>query len=227
MSMADTYPHHHRHRQPSHRLPLLATLAIVGQLVFAASALLLPIWSEYRLVGDNISELALGRYGSVQSAAFLGVGFGTLGLAFTIRQLTVGSRGSLVGSLLVAVYGAGAILCAVFPTDRIDSPVDLSSLSASGGIHILVTGVSFVCAIVGMFVLTRTLTRDDRWRSFPRWSVCFPAAGLVLFFLQTQGPLVGLMQRLLVAMPTAWLILVALEARSIATSTPTQRLPAN
>jgi hypothetical protein len=84
MSMADDYPH--RHRQPSHRLPLLETLAIVGQLVFAASALLLPIWSEYRLVGDNISELALGRYGIVLSAAFLSVGLGTLGLAFTISH---------------------------------------------------------------------------------------------------------------------------------------------
>jgi hypothetical protein len=35
----------------------------------------------------------------------------------------------------------------------------------------------------------------------------------VLVFLQTQGPLVGLIQRLLVAMPSAWLILVALRAR--------------
>jgi hypothetical protein len=119
MSMADNYPHRHRHRQPSHRLPLLATLAIIGQLVFAASALLLPIWSEYRLVGDNISELALGRYGIVQSAAFLSVGLGTLGLAFTIGQITVGSRGSLVGSLLVAVYGAEAILCHLHPTQRL------------------------------------------------------------------------------------------------------------
>jgi hypothetical protein len=38
------------------------------------------------LVGDNISELALGRYGIVLSAAFLSVGLGTLGLAFTISH---------------------------------------------------------------------------------------------------------------------------------------------
>jgi hypothetical protein len=200
-------------RRPTQRLSLLADLAVVGQLVFAASALLLPIWSQYGLVGDSISELALGRYGVVQTVAFLAVGLGTLGLAFAIRELTVSSWGSLVGSLLVAVYGAGAVLCAVFPTDRIDRPADLSSLSTSGMVHLLVTAVSFLCAIVGMFVLTRTFMRDDRWRPFPRWSVCLPAAALVLVFLQTQGPLVGLIQRLLVAMPSAWLILVALRAR--------------
>jgi hypothetical protein len=94
------------------------------------------------------------------------------------------------------VYGAGAIGSAVFPTDRIDSPADLSSLSATGAIHIGIALASFVCAIAGMFVLTRTFARDDRWRSFPRWALGFPAAALVLLFLQAEGPLVGLMQRL-------------------------------
>lgn len=204
-------------RQHAQRLSLLAGLAIVGQLILAASALLLPIWSEYGLIGDNISELALGRYGFAHTAAFLIVGLSTLGLALAIRELTAGSWGSFVGSLLIAIYGAGAILSAVFPTDRIDSPADLSSLSATGTIHIAVAMASFVCAIIGMFVLTRTVTRDDRWRSFPRWAVLFPAGALVLMFLQTQGPLVGLMQRLFVAIISAWLILVALKIRSIVT----------
>jgi hypothetical protein len=57
-------------------LSLLATLAIVGQLVLLASALLLPIWSQYSLIRDNISELALGRYGFLQTAAFVLAGSG-------------------------------------------------------------------------------------------------------------------------------------------------------
>jgi hypothetical protein len=43
-------------------LPQLAVLAVVGQLVLLASAWLLPAISEYHLVGDNISELAIGQY---------------------------------------------------------------------------------------------------------------------------------------------------------------------
>jgi hypothetical protein len=63
--------------QRSQSLSRLAALAIVGQLVLITTALLLPIWSEYSLIGDNISELALGRYGFVQAAAFLIAGLGT------------------------------------------------------------------------------------------------------------------------------------------------------
>jgi hypothetical protein len=47
--------------------------------------------------------------------------------------------------------------------------------------------VSFLSVIVGMLVLTRTFARDERWRSFPRWAVLFPAGALVLMFLQTQA----------------------------------------
>jgi hypothetical protein len=206
-------------QRPSRQLSLLATLAIVGQLVLAATALLLPIWSEHGLIGDNISELALGRFGYLHTAAFLAAGLGTLGLAYAIRQVTRGSWGSLVGSVLIAVYGAGAIGSAVFPTDRIDDPADLSSLSATGAIHVGIALASFVCAIAGMFVLTRTFARDDRWRSFPRWALGFPAAALVLLFGQGEGPLVGLMQRLLIAMFSIWLFLVALHVHASVTRT--------
>lgn len=198
-------------------LSLLATLAIVGQLVLLASALLLPIWSQYSLIRDNISELALGRYGFLQTAAFVLAGLGTLALAFVIRQLTKGSWGSRVGSLLVGVYGAGAILSAVFPTDRIDSGADLSSLSATGTIHIGVAFVSFLSVIVGMFVLSRTFAQERGWGSFWRLSVFFPAGALALIIVQQEGPLIGLLQRALVTVISAWLILVALRARSIVT----------
>jgi hypothetical protein len=203
--------------QRPQRLSQLAAVAIVGQLVLVATALLLPIWSQYSLVRDNISELALGRYGFVQTAAFVVAGAGTLALAFAIRQLTKGAWGSRVGSLLIAVHGAGAILSAVFPTDRIDGPADLSSLSATGAIHIAVAIASFVGVIAGMFVLTRTFAHQRRWGSFWRLSVYFPASSLALIIVQQEGPLIGLLQRALVIVISAWLVLVALRVRSIVT----------
>lgn len=209
----DMHPSASRSRQP---LALLATTAIVGQAVLLASALLLPLVSEYSLVGDNISELVLGRYGMVQTVAFVIAAAGTLALAYAIRKLTVGAWGSLVGSLLIGIYGMGALVVAIFPTDRIDSPDDVWSSSATGIIHIISVLVSFVCLIIGMFILTRTFLRAPRWRSLSPWSVLFPAGALVLFFVQAEGPWVGLMQRLLVAVFAAWMIVVAVRVRAIA-----------
>jgi Protein of unknown function (DUF998) len=65
-----------------------------------------------------------------------------------------------MGWLLVAIYGAGAILSAIFPTDRIDIQANVWSLSTTGTIHVVVALVSFLCVIAGMFVLTWTFRRE-------------------------------------------------------------------
>lgn len=199
-------------------LSWLAVLAMVGQIILLASAWLLPFVSEYRLVGDNISEMVLGRYGFVQTAAFGIAGLGTLGLAYAIRRLTVGAWGSITGSLLVAVYGLGAILVAVFPTDRIDSPADVWTQSTTGMIHVVVAALSFLCMIVGMFVLARTFAQTARWRSLLPWIVLFPAGALALFIVQGEGPLVGILQRAMVTVISGWIILAAWRVRAIAVS---------
>jgi hypothetical protein len=198
------------------RLSPFAVFAVVGQLILVASAWLLPLVSEYRLVGDNISELAIGRYGFVQTLAFVISGLGVIGLASAIRRLTTGSRGSFVGSLLIGIYGLGALVVAIFPTDRIDSEADVWSQSATGWIHTITAFVAYISAIVGMFVLTWTFARHPRWRSIAVGSALLAGAALALLFVQAEGPWVGLMQRLLITAISAWLILVAIRVRAIA-----------
>jgi hypothetical protein len=205
--------------QHPQRLIGLAGLAIVGLVFLNSSAWLLPIWSEFGAIGDNISELVLGRFGFVQTAAFLVAGVGIVGLAFAIYQLTQDSWRSRIGSLLIALYGAGAIIAAIFPTDRIDSASDVWSQSTTGTIHIVVALISFLCVIPGMYLLTWHFFGEARWRRITSWwMMLFPSAALALLFIQSEGPRVGLNQRLFVAVVSAWLILVALKVRSIAGS---------
>jgi len=66
------------------RLRQFALFAVVGQAVFLGSAWLLPLASEYGLVGDNISELVLGRYGWVQTLTFVISGLGIICLAYAL-----------------------------------------------------------------------------------------------------------------------------------------------
>lgn len=199
-------------------LSQLANLAMVGQVILFASAWLLPLVSEYSLVGDNMSELVLGRYGFIQTVAFAVAGLGTLALAFAIRRLTKGTWGSLIGSLLVGLYGLGAILVAIFPTDRIDTSAQVFMQSTTGMIHMLVALFSFLGMIIGMFILTRTFALLPPWRPLTRLLVYVQAVALALFIVQGEGPLVGLLQRLMVAVISGWIILVAFRVRKIAGS---------
>ena len=168
--MAESYITEQRQRSTLHhptRLSALATLAIVGQLFLLASAWLLPLVSEYTIVGDSISEMVLGQYGFVQTLAFLIAGVGIIGLAYAIRRLTVGTWGSLTGALLIGVHGVGALLVALFPTDRIDTPADIWAQSTTSMIHTIVALGSFVAVVVGMVILAWTFSRAGRWRDMP------------------------------------------------------------
>ena len=197
-------------------LPQLAVLAVVGQLVLLASAWLLPAISEYHLVGDNISELAIGQYGFVQTLAFVISGLGVLALAYGIHRLTAGIRGSLLGSVFIGIYGVGALVVAIFPSDRIDSKADVWTQSTTGRIHSITAFVAYLSVITGMLVLTWTFARDMHWRSLVVGSALFAGAALAQLFVQSEGPWVGLMQRLMTTAISGWLILVALRVRSVA-----------
>lgn len=196
---------------------LIAAVAVAGQLLLLGTAWLLPAFSEYELFADSISELALGQFGLVLTAGFVAAGAGTLGLAVLLRRLTAGSRGSLVGTVLIGVYGAGAIHSAVFPTDRIDAPADVWTQSTVGTLHAIVALVSFASVVIGMFVLSTTFRRIAAWRSLGMVSALLAGGALSLVFVQQQSPLVGLLQRALVTIVGSWIIMVALRARAVAT----------
>jgi hypothetical protein len=192
-------------------MTLLAAVCVAGHLWFTVTAWLLPLTSQYTLVGDNIGELAIGRFGHLQTAAFIVSGIASLALAVGVRRVTRGTRGSLAGSVLVGVSGRSLIVAAIFPTDRIDGAADLQSLTAAGAVHLIAALTGLVAAAVGMSVLSWTFRRDARWHAFWPCSMALAYAALVLLFLQAQGPHIGLLQRLLSGTIALWSILVALR----------------
>lgn len=195
--------------------PILVILAILGTLWSFATAWAMPAVSEFTLLGDNISELALGRYGVLQQTAFVLAGIGGLAAAALIHRATTGSPGSLLGSILVAVYGLAALLMVVFPTDPVDDPSDVLSLSPAGTVHVIGAGIGFLSVLVAMSILAWTFSKDPRWRGLTPWIALFPAATAVLLAVQAEGPLIGLFQRLLLATISAWLLVVVLKARTV------------
>lgn len=199
---------------PSGGATLSMLLAVLGQVFLLASSWLLPFVSEYDLVSDHISELVLGNYGLVQTIAFLTSGVSVLALVYLLRGRLVHNAFTSVGLWLLALYGVGAILAGLFPTDRIDGPVDPTTLSTVGLVHSLVSLVSFLAVLVGMFSLTWAFSLTAGWRRLTVWSALLAGSALPMFLSQEQQFRVGLYQRALVTFVALWIIMVAIKARS-------------
>lgn len=213
--------------QETRSLGLLAAVAIVGLAFFAATALLLPLISEYSLTADYISELVIGRYGYLQTAAFFAAGLGTLALAVGVRDATNGSWGTRLGSALVGLYGVGLILAGILPTDEIGLAGRVVSPTSVGTMHSVVSALAFVFVIAGMFVLSRTFKRDARWQAVWPWSLVLALATLigVIVAAPSEGPLVGLIQRTYIGTIIIWQVLVAFWLRSIAKGASAEQPP--
>jgi hypothetical protein len=189
---------------------LLAIVALGGSGCFVASAMLLPAVSEYGIRRDFISELAIGRYGFVQMLAFVAFGIGALALAMGLRKTTKGSWGSLVGSILVGLFGVGVLLDAVFPIDpggRMET--------IAGTVHLVAALVAFACMVLAMFVFSRTFKQSARWRSLRSVSLVLAVAALAALFLPGDGGWAGLFQRVFVGVVISWMVIVAIRLRSM------------
>jgi hypothetical membrane protein len=145
------------------RVEVLAILAMVGVAIFVGVVMLLPAFrSEYSPLKNAISDYAVGRYGYVQTAAFICLGFGSSALALGLYEATRGLGWARVGSIFVGIRGIGLILAGIVPT-HVEGHL---GGSPTGTTHIVVTTLSDISLIAAMFVLGRTFGQDDRWRSF-------------------------------------------------------------
>lgn len=191
----------------------LALLGLGGPLAFMAVALLLPIVSEYSLLGDTISELALGRYGAVQTIAFFVAALGSLALTVGLRRALPRTRGARAGIGLLALWTVCLVLDGLFPTDPLIPSVEQTP---TGLIHLGAALVAFVSLLLAIFVLSFTFRRGAGWQQFAPWSFALGVMALVAFFLPSEGGRAGLYQRIFVGIVMLWLALVALRLRAVA-----------
>lgn len=202
-------------------LNILAMVAIAGLAFFVIVAMLLPLFSEYTFVSNFISELALGRFGFVQTLAFFAAGLGSLALALGISQATTDSWGARLGSSLVGLWAVGLILAGIFPIDAGGQPA-----TVSGGVHFVVATVSVLFLVLGIFALFWTFKREARWRSFRSVSLVLGVSAVIMFLAvgAAQGSeWVGIIQRIFFGVLFLWLILAAVRLYLIAENTSEQR----
>ncbi len=117
---------------------------------------------------------------------------------------------------MVGLYGVGLILAGIFPTDEIDPAGRVETPTSMGAVHIVASALAFVFGIAGMLVFSRTFKRDARWQAYWPVSLALSFVALIGFFLQNEGPWVGLSQRIFIGTVFLWQVLVAFWLRSIA-----------
>jgi Protein of unknown function (DUF998) len=96
---------------------------------------------------DPVSDYAVGDYGMLEVFAMLAVGLGALALTAALHQTP---RRSMVGLVLLAVFGLAKVAQAFFPIDVGDET------TTSGSIHSVLGTMAFFALPVAAVLLSRS-----------------------------------------------------------------------
>src|SRR5829696_1349860 len=188
-------------------LALLAIIGVADYLMIIASLHFLR--PDVNPVTEPISNYGVGPYGFLLIAAELGSAVAALGLYLGM----VRPARSYVGLLFLGLYGVSKLLQGLFPLDM------GAQATLSGTIHSILGNLAFFGFLIAVILLSLSMGKDERWRSFRRPALVVSFAVVLTDVLTIVGSNIGLYgvtQRLATVTAMLWMLLVGLRLRSMA-----------
>jgi len=151
-------------------LRLLSRIALLGAGIFVAAEVVQPFYRSDRRLSDPYSSYVSGRYGFVQTIAFVALSLGSLAISLGLSLFGHSQPDWRLGRALLTVWSIGVLVAAIFPLEG-------GLLPASANIHGLASMVSFLSILAGMLVLSLAFGRNEAWRGFAFRSWLFTLIG--------------------------------------------------
>ena len=177
----------------------------------------------YDPVTRTISELAVGRYGSLQVSAFVALGLSLWALPAGLWRRVRATIFSRLGLALLVVCGASSFVAAAFPTDLRGAVV----ATVSGDVHSVAASVGYSCLIAAMLLFSWHFRHDRSWHHFRPISIGLTLAGLALLVtmaaMGSGSDVAGLLQRSMAATLLVWVALAGAYAGRLSLATRAAR----
>jgi hypothetical membrane protein len=176
---------------------------VVPPLFYAVMIVLGLITPGYNAISRFGSELSLGRLGGFMIANFIVMGLAELAFALGLWRVIGARRSGRLGTVMVGVIGAAFVVAGVFVTDP-NGTIATFHGALHFGAAITLFFISFPIAGLAMAVRFR----DQR--VFAAYSALTGIATPLLFVATfLSGDLLGLFERVLIAIDLIWLTVLA------------------
>jgi hypothetical membrane protein len=188
-----------------------ATIAgIALYLVLDAIAQSLP--PHYSPISQAESDLGVGPYGYVMAVNFVNRGVLSLLFVYGLALSLPKGAGYRNGLALLGIWGVGALVLSVEPTD-VSGPA-----TVHGVIHLVVAILAFLAAALGILSLSGGFRRDPSLQSIARFARPVSVLALLFLVLLYGGPFIlphamarvgGLVERIFIGLVLFWMLTVS------------------
>ncbi len=200
---------------------LEAAAGLVGPVVFTTAWLVNGRRQEgYPAAHEHISGLAADDADHPRSmmGGFVVLGSCTIVFAAGLQHVLGGGRRAGAGPLLLAIGGAGGIAAGFLRRDTVllnppGRPDDYRQSWHNDG-HDLAAGVIYTTSVLAPLALALRFRRDPAWAGLVPGAVASSAASVALmaaFATDVDRPFNGVVQRVMVTVPQAFMALLAVR----------------
>ena len=196
---------------------ILALGGVAGPALFASVVVLCAaLRPEYSHLTQMMSELGEtgGPYASLMNAAgFVPSGLLLIAFGGSLAWLVPRTQLSVVGALLVVLFGAGIASAGVFSCD---SGCPRQGISQEATLHTIVSVIAFLSAVAACAIWAFVFRRLNAWRSLWIYSASSAAVAFVLLLIFNASvesrTLSGVWQRLFLGTLYLWCAVVGAYA---------------
>ncbi|MGH9123414.1 MAG: DUF998 domain-containing protein [Acidimicrobiales bacterium] len=192
--------------RPAPSPPVLARACLMGIGIYVVIDVILKFLRPgYSLLYNAESDYGRGPWFWVMDANFLLRCALSLALVLALARQTGHDRRLKAGLVLLVVWAACSGLLAFFADNIEGQPV-----KGSGGVHVLLAAVAFLCVAIAAVLLSVRLRAVDGWASITPALLALALAGVVAFLAlgATAGHRHlpgGLVERIFLALELAWI----------------------
>jgi hypothetical protein len=190
------------------------TIGVIGVGLFVLALIGLHILdSDLSVVDEYVSVYALGDYNWISRAADVAMGLGIIAIALGLRKTLARGKRVTASWVLVLVAGFGFIVSGMFNTD----PTNTTDATIGGAIHDLGGYISILSLMIATWLLRGVFKRDEEYSAMFRTQTRFAVlmTGALAAFIAFEA-ILGLTQRLLIAVVATWLITLAINIQQTA-----------
>jgi len=190
-------------------------------LFIAVVAILGFVTPEYDHISHTISRLSITRYGWLATANLVQLGIGSFILGLQLMHVVYTRRNHFGLPLFFILATLMLFGIALAPTDHIDYPREILTMSRSGWMHVLAIGVFITLCPATVFTMVNGFASDPNWKALTKLTMAMMLISVILSLLWLicflMGfswflPYRGILQKAIVLWTLGWTLLVAVKA---------------
>jgi hypothetical membrane protein len=207
---------------------ILGWCAVAGAVLFTVASLIAGwVQDEYSLRREDVSALAAldAQHPWIMITGIIALGIGLVALGLGLAGAIDDGRSATVGSVLLVLTGLGFVVAGLARNDcsselqACKERVDAGDVSWHHIVHDSVGVAVFLLLVVSPLVFARAFRADGRWSDLRGYSLAtggLTFALVLVFAVEALNGWNGIVERVLTAVPLAWIIVLGIRLTRIA-----------